>query len=86
MALDPSFFTSSIAEEIRAQGRAQGRAEGRAEGRAQAVLIMLEQRGVEVSPGARDRITTGCQDRETAYRWLTRAVTALSVEDVFEGD
>ncbi|MEU9983938.1 hypothetical protein [Streptomyces sp. NPDC050856] len=82
MALDPSFFTSPIAEEIRDEGRA----EGWAEGWAQAILILLEQRGVEVPPDVWDRLVTGCKDPETAHRQLTRAVTALSVEDVFGDD
>ncbi|MEU0719358.1 hypothetical protein ABZ498_19580 [Streptomyces lavendulocolor] len=65
-------------EEIRDEGRAEGPAEGRAD----ALLIVLEQRGVAVPDEARDRITR-CGDPEQLRRRLARAVTAASVEDVF---
>ncbi|MGA4802100.1 hypothetical protein [Streptomyces lavendulocolor] len=73
MAVDLSFYTSPISEEIRDEGRAEGRAD--------ALLIVLEQRGVAVPDEARDRITR-CGDPEQLRRWLARAVTAASVEDV----
>ncbi|MFE7774293.1 hypothetical protein ACFU5O_10375, partial [Streptomyces sp. NPDC057445] len=78
MAVDLSFFTSPISEEIRDEGRAEGRTESRAED----VLLVLEQRGLDVSEPARDRIT-GCTDPEILRHWLARAVTAPSTEAIF---
>lgn len=90
MAVDLSFYKSYIAEEIRDEGRAQGRAQGQAEGIAQgkaegqaaAILLVLEQRGLDVTDEVRERIT-GCDDTETLRTWLTRALTATSAADIF---
>ncbi|MFJ3814684.1 hypothetical protein [Streptomyces sp. NPDC090056] len=90
VAVDLSFYKSYLAEEIRdegrAEGKAQGKAEGKAEGRAQAsadaILLVLEQRGLDVSDGVRARVT-GCDDPETLRGWLARAVTAVSAEEIF---
>ncbi|MFI9625160.1 hypothetical protein [Streptomyces sp. NPDC052042] len=84
VAVDLSFYKSALSEEIRDEGRAEGRDEGRAEGIARSVLLLLGQAGVEVSDEARARIL-GCGDVETLSRWLLRAPTASSVEDVFAG-
>lgn len=78
MAVDLSFFKSPISEEIRDEGRAEGRVEGRAED----ILLILERRGVDVPDEARERIT-GCGDLDTLSRWLVRAVTASSAEEIF---
>ncbi|MBP2583255.1 hypothetical protein J3A78_003733 [Streptomyces sp. PvR006] len=86
MAVDLFFYKSYLSEEIRDEGRTAGRAEGRAEGRAQAsadaILLVLEQRGVATSDDVRDRVT-GCDDPETLRGWLMRAVTADSAEEIF---
>ncbi|MEV3992064.1 hypothetical protein AB0J57_24435 [Streptomyces sp. NPDC049837] len=74
MAVDVSFYKSPMSEEIRDEGRAQGRAED--------ILIVLEQRGIDVPGEARDRIT-GCGDPELLRQWLARAVTAPSAEEIF---
>ncbi|MFD9481339.1 hypothetical protein [Streptomyces nojiriensis] len=81
VAVDLSFYKSYISEEIRDEGRAQGRAQGRAED----LLIVLEQRGLDVPDGVRARIT-GCDDPDTLRRWLTRAVTAPAAEDIFDSE
>ncbi|MFD4142998.1 hypothetical protein [Streptomyces sp. NPDC058572] len=78
MAVDLSFFKSPISEEIRDEGRAEGRAKGRAED----ILLILERRGVDVPDEAREQIT-GCGDLDTLSRWLVRAVTASSAEEIF---
>ncbi|MEH0556754.1 hypothetical protein [Streptomyces sp. B21-101] len=78
VAVDLSFYKSYISEEIRDEGRAQGRAQGRAE----ALLLVLEQRGIDVPEDIRERITD-CDDPETLGRWLARSVTAPTAEDVF---
>ena len=78
VAVDLSFYKSFMAEEIRDEGRTEGRTEGIAQG----ILLFLAQAGVDVSDEARGRITT-CGDLDTLNRWLLRAPTARSVEDVF---
>lgn len=78
MAVDLSFYKSVISEEIRDEGRAQGRAQARAEAR----LIVLEQRGLELSDEAHERIT-GCDDPDVLRRWVARAVTVSSVDEIF---
>ncbi|WP_405817195.1 hypothetical protein [Streptomyces sp. NBC_01390] len=82
MAVDLSFYKSYIAEEIRDEGRAQGRDKGRAEGQADAILLVLEQRGLDVTDEIRERIT-GCDDTETLRTWLTHALTATSAAEIF---
>lgn len=74
MAVDLSFYTSYISEGIRDEGRAQAGAE--------ALLIVLEQRGLAVSDDVRGRITA-CGDPEVLRRWLTRAVTVAAAEAIF---
>ncbi|MER7051927.1 hypothetical protein [Streptomyces sp. NPDC000351] len=83
VAVDLSFYKSYISEEIRDEGREQGRAQGRAEGRAEDVLLVLEQRGLDVSDDVRERVT-GCDDPEVLRRWLARAVTVPKAEEIFE--
>ncbi|MEU6815623.1 hypothetical protein [Streptomyces sp. NPDC046860] len=81
VAVDLSFYKSSIAEEIRDEGRDEGRAEGRAEGQAHAILLVLEQRGVDVPDEVRRHIT-GCTDPAVLNTWLARALTATSATEV----
>ncbi|WP_081240896.1 hypothetical protein [Streptomyces viridosporus] len=81
VAVDLSFYKSYISEEIRDEGRAQGRAQGRAED----VLLVLEQRGLDVSDDVRRRVTD-CTDPELLRHWLTRAVTAPKAEEIFEDE
>jgi hypothetical protein len=59
-----------------------GRAEGKAEGKAQAVLVVLEARGLAVSTEQRERILT-CADIPTLEGWIRRAATAASAEELF---
>ncbi|MFH8578875.1 hypothetical protein [Streptomyces zaomyceticus] len=86
VAVDLSFYTSYLSEEIRDEGRAEGRDEGRDEGLAQgsaaAILIVLEQRGLDVPDDLRARVTA-CDDPELLRRWLVRAVTVSAAEDIF---
>ncbi|MFF8094572.1 hypothetical protein [Streptomyces sp. NPDC016675] len=71
MAVDLSFHKSYISGEIRDEGRAQGGAE--------ALLIVLEQRGLDISDDVRGRITA-CGDADVLRRWLRRAVTVSAAE------
>lgn len=86
VAVDLSFYKSPLVEEIRDEARVEGRVEGRAEGEtrraAEDVLTVLAERGIDVPEEARERITE-CGDPEVLGRWLRRAVTAPTAEDVF---
>ncbi|AUX47930.1 uncharacterized protein SOCE26_094560 [Sorangium cellulosum] len=62
-------------------GFARGESAGLAKGRAEAVLAILEARGIAVDDAVRARIV-GCTDAATLARWLARAVTATSAEEV----
>jgi len=62
---------------------AQGRAEGRAEEAAQAVLTVLQIRGLAVPDAARERILAQ-KDTERLERWLEKAVVADSVDAVLD--
>ncbi|GAA3374348.1 hypothetical protein GCM10020367_37900 [Streptomyces sannanensis] len=79
VAVDLSFYKSPLSEELRDEGRVEGRVEGRAED----IVLVLEQRGIEVTDEARERIT-GCDDAEILRQWLIRAITASSTEEIFE--
>jgi hypothetical protein len=61
--------------------RAEGEAAGFTKGKAEAILAVLETRGVPVDSATRARIT-GCSDAATLARWLARAVTAASAAEV----
>jgi hypothetical protein len=61
----------------------QGRAEGRLESRAEAVLTVLDARGVDVPDEARSRIM-GCSDLNLLDVWIRRAVTASTIADIFD--
>jgi hypothetical protein len=81
VAVDLSFYKSYISEEIRDEGREQGRAQQGA----QDVLLVLEQRGLDIPDDVRTRITD-CGDPEVLRHWLARAVTAPTAEAVFEAE
>ncbi|MEU9867516.1 hypothetical protein AB0C87_06665 [Actinomadura sp. NPDC048021] len=55
----------------------------RAEGEVKALLLMLEARGLDVSAGVRAQVE-GCSDSEQIERWIRRAVSADSAEDLFD--
>ncbi|WP_406468895.1 hypothetical protein [Streptomyces hirsutus] len=89
MAVDLSFYKSSLSEEIRDEGRAQGLEQGLEQGHVQRaaedVLLVLEQRGLEVTDEVRGLIT-GCGDAELLRAWLVRAVVVSEAEEIFEGE
>jgi len=66
----------------RAEGEAAGLAKGEAKGKAAAILAVLSARGVPVSHEARDRIEA-CGDVAMLDRWILRAATVASTEEVF---
>lgn len=70
VAVDLSFYTSPLSEEIRNEGRAE------------ALLIILEQRGIAVTEEERER-AVHCEDPEIMRSWLARALTAATAEEIF---
>jgi Arc/MetJ-type ribon-helix-helix transcriptional regulator len=58
-------------------------AQGRQEGEADAVLEVLDARGLKVDAEARRRILA-CTDLAQLKAWLRKAITVLSVQELFE--
>jgi hypothetical protein len=85
---------SDWGKDIFAKGEAKGRAEGEAKGAAvgevigrtagiaEAILTVLEQRRLPITPALRTRVTV-CNDLPLLERWLRRATTAASIEEAF---
>ena len=59
--------------------------ESEARGRAESLLAILEARGISVSDDERARILES-SDPETLMRWLRRAGTASSLDEVLDAD
>ena len=55
---------------------------GKQEGEAEAILLVLEARGLEVTDAERARIS-GCANLRQLKKWVTRAVTAEKTSDLF---
>jgi hypothetical protein len=75
------------AEKLVEQGRAEverAAERGRVEGLRVAITTTLSARGLSLSENGRARLNA-CVQVETLTRWLTRAVTAASEAEVFEG-
>jgi hypothetical protein len=73
----------TLKDELIARGRKLGEARGRAIGKAQALLEVLEQRGIAVSAVARKRILA-TRDELALQRWLERALTVTRAAELFE--
>lgn len=72
----------AVAEALRAR-RDRSLAAARAEGRAESLLMLLEGRGLSVSSEARQRILA-CTDLKQLDRWIRRAVSASTLEDLWD--
>lgn len=59
----------------------QGQSQGLLRGKAEDVLTVLTAKGVAVSDALREQIRA-CTDLDPLQRWLVRAVTATTAEDV----
>ncbi|MEV0281424.1 hypothetical protein AB0I22_34280 [Streptomyces sp. NPDC050610] len=70
MPVPLSFFRSETSQRLRAEGMAAS------------VLVLLDQRGIEVSEEARERISA-CRSTEALTTWLTRISTAKSTAELF---
>lgn len=73
---------SPFAREHFGRGKAEGMAEGRAEGEAEAILLVLDARGLEVTAEDRARIA-GCTDLAQLKMWVTRAATVQTTSELF---
>jgi hypothetical protein len=60
----------------------EGIAEGKAEGKAEAVLRLLDARGVALSPEQRQRVTSSTDPAQQDL-WFDRAITASTAAEVF---
>jgi hypothetical protein len=69
-------------QEERQEGLQRGREEGHLEGERQALLKVLEARGLGVEGAARRRLLA-CTDLAQLERWLGQAVTVQSVQELF---
>lgn len=63
-------------------GRAEGEAKGEARGEARALLRVLARRGFAIDRASEQRVLS-CADLELLGRWIDRAVTAKTIEEVF---
>jgi hypothetical protein len=76
---------SAALRQVEAEAREEGREEGRGEGRrralAQAVIAVLDARGLTLDDGARARVLAET-DEERLHAWLAAAATATSTDDV----
>jgi hypothetical protein len=66
-----------------AEGRAEGLAEGEARGEANALLTVLDARGIRLTDSARAHITD-CTDLGLLESWLRRATTIDKAEELFD--
>ena len=77
----------TIEEELLARGqkigRKQGEAKGKAKGKAEAVLGVLEHRGVTVSAGVHRKVLAG-RDELLLQRWFDLAFSVASAGELFE--
>ncbi|MFB4319736.1 hypothetical protein [Actinomadura sp. 21ATH] len=83
MKIEKYELKSEFALHYAAIGRAEGEAEGEARGKARAIVKILSARGLEPSEADRTRIQA-CTDKDQLDRWLDRAVTAETVDEIFD--
>jgi hypothetical protein len=76
-------YQSEFARKHDAIGQAKGVILGQAKARAEDVLAVLEARGVSLSSEQRERIL-GCADLELLARWVRKAATVSSGDELFE--
>jgi len=82
IVIPPSPAWLALRREIEAIGEARGEAIGEVRGEANALVVMLEARGFTVADADRERIT-GCDDVTLLRQWITRAVRANALDEVF---
>jgi hypothetical protein len=68
----------TTAEMLRAEGEARGKARGKAED----ILVVFEQRGIDVDERSRELIES-CRDLDTLNGWFRRALTVDKAGELF---
>lgn len=88
--LDAAAANQAVVEALAAQGdptllerEAAARSEGKAKGKAEAILDVLETRGIAVSQAQRQEIL-GCDDLGRLGGWLRRAALASSADEALQ--
>jgi predicted transposase YdaD len=79
------FFTDAHRQsyaEGKLEGKAEGKLEGRAEGEARALMRILHRRGLAMTDEQQRQILS-CTDLATLDRWLDRALSVASVDELF---
>jgi len=64
------------------RGKAEGEAEGEAKGKAEALMMILRRRGMAIT-NDQQRQAIACTDLPTLDRWLDRAFSVASVDELF---
>jgi hypothetical protein len=82
MTTDTSPYYSRYFKQLYSDGRTDGIAESKAEGEAEALLTVLATRGFHVPEALAPEINA-CTDDARLTEWITRAVTADTLEEVF---
>ncbi|MFT4188937.1 MAG: hypothetical protein QM621_10195 [Aeromicrobium sp.] len=77
----PRMWLSDEYQQSFEKGWVKGEAEGEVKGKAESLLRVLAGRSFDVSESVRERVMGA--DREQLERWLDRAVTAPTLEEVF---
>jgi hypothetical protein len=73
---------AEVRAEGRIEGKAEGRIEGKAEGKAEALIMVLIARGVVLDSASRTRIL-GEHDSRQLDRWIARAATCATIDELF---
>jgi predicted transposase YdaD len=73
----------TTAEMLRAEGEARGEARGKARGKAEDILVVFEQRGIDVDDKSRELVES-CADLDTLNNWFRRAFKVDKASDLFE--
>jgi hypothetical protein len=77
-----SKYEKTFIERIHDEGIAEGEAKGEAKGKAEAVLRLLDARGVALSPEQRQLVASST-DPARLDTWFDRAITASTAAEVF---
>jgi hypothetical protein len=72
-----------VIEQIKADARTDGMAKGEVKGEVKALLAFLDARGIAISSEMRARILA-TQDLERLDRWVRKAATVDTVEQLFD--
>jgi hypothetical protein len=75
-------FVEKIHDQGIAEGEVKGKVEGNVKGKVEAVLRLLDARGLPPSPEQRERVASG-SDSVQLDLWFDRAVTAATAAAVF---